>query len=165
MNRNERHIIDELQKQPTQLPADDYFLQLKSDVLGKLPKGKIVPLYRRWWMIGSAAASVVILLLVTFIRPEVQEQPTGPDWDSVTREELFAYVDENIADFETEAIAAQLSEIPNWTANASSSNSAIRTEKEKRTDELFQQLNSEEILNYLQEENLEDLDEDLLNGY
>lgn len=164
MNRNERHIINELQKRQPALPGDDYFAQLKTDVLGKLPQAKIIPLYRRWWMVSAAAASVVIVLLLTFMRSEVQPKPAGPDWDSVTREELFAYVEENIADFETEAIAEQLSEIPDWT-NVSVANpeSAQPTAKERETDQLFDQLEKEEILDYLQEEDLEYLDEDLLN--
>ncbi len=117
-------------------------------------------------MISSAAASVVIVLLLTFIKSEVpQSKPTGPDWDSVTREELFAYVEENIADFETEAIAEQLSELPDWTnVSVAAPETVLTKTPEHETDKLFDELNKEEILNYLQEEDLEDFDEDLF-GY
>lgn len=172
MNRKEQHIIDELKQVKTPLPSDDYFLQLKSGILAKLPESnrRIVPFYKKWWTISSAAASVILIVGFLFMQQEAPVKPAskaGPDWSSVSKEDVLAYIEENIDDFEPETIAAQLSQLPEWelslpASENKASSPAVKTNT-KSTDALFDELEDKEILEYLHEEAI-DIDDELLIG-
>ncbi|HLP54657.1 MAG TPA: hypothetical protein VK151_06500 [Fluviicola sp.] len=167
MNTNEEHIIDELKKGTTPLPGDDYFAQLKQSVFDKLePTVKIVPLYRKPWFLTAVAASVAVIISVTFLfngNEKPQPAVVTVDWNSVSRDEVLAYIDDNIEDFEAEALAQQLNEIPDWTETVDLSTETVsvpttRSAKEDKYDELFKDVDREDILEYLEEEDI-DLEE------
>lgn len=205
MNAEEQHIIDELKKQPGEVPGEDYFARLKAEVMEKastlsvldppplpsddaangypqsssvirrtLPSeggSKIIPLYRKTWFQIAAAASVVLIVTLFALNggeaPKTRiAQTQQPDWNSVSQEEVLAYIDENIDDFETEVIAQHLDPIPQWnTETELAVNGAPVTpkagkEKTDKYDELFNELDQEDILEYLEDEG--ELDEDLL---
>jgi hypothetical protein len=166
MNPNERHIIDELKKAATPLPPDDYFTQLKNDLLAGTVTVKIVPLYRRRWMIVSAAASVILVVAFLVRNGQPAGSATGaPDWNSVSREEVLAYIDDNIDDFETETIAAQLDSLPDWRASAADTSVIAQTgSADEKYDKLFDGVEKEDILEYLQEEDDEVYDELLIGS-
>jgi hypothetical protein len=173
VNPKEQHIIDELKKGATPLPDDGYFAQLKSDVFAKIgpAPAKVVPLYRKWWALTSAAASV--LLIVTFFLRGGETDPSvhaRPDWNSVSREEVLAYIHENIDDFEAEAIASHLDSLPDWNAKlqvASADTLALANAEpsvnKNKYDQLFDNIDKEDILQYLDEEAI-DIDDELLIG-
>lgn len=167
MNPNERHIIDELRKGTTPLPSDDYFAQLKSSMLSKIGPAKVVPLYRRRRAIATAAAAAgIVLVVAALFRSGESTRPTAaaPDWNSVSREEMLAYIDEHIDDFEAETIAAQLDSLPSWNTASPDTLTLARTEAPPaKYDDLFDGIDKEDILEYLQEEAIE-VDDELLIG-
>lgn len=185
METNERHIIDELNKQTTPLPSDAYFAQLKSEVLAKAGAsaepghhppasslkggGKIVPLYRkRRTLIAIATAAAGVILIVTLFLPNDQPAPPTaqqPDWNSVSREDVLAYIDDNIDQFEAEAIAAHLDSLPSWSVETASAATtiAVNGRGQSKYDDLFDDIEKEDILEYLQDEAIELDDEQL--GY
>lgn len=166
MNTNEQHIIDELKKGTTPVPADDYFAQLKQGIFDQLePTVKMVPLYRKPWFITTVAASIALIVWISFLfdgnetpKPAVAKV----DWNSVSRDEILAYVDENIDDFEAETIAQQLDSIPDWTATSLEAEKTtyrpVKSAKEEKYDDLFKDIDKQDILKYLEEEDFE-LDE------
>jgi hypothetical protein len=177
VNPQEEHIIDALKKGATPLPDDAYFAQLKSDVLGQLGPvpARVVPLYRKWWALASVAASLALIIALFLRGGETDPSArTSPDWNSVSREEMLAYIHENIDDFEAEAIAANLDSLPNWNAQLASADTltlAVRHSAQARGthakasgyDQLFDDIDKEDILEYLDEEAIE-LDDELLIG-
>ena len=168
MNPKEQHILDELKKAPATLPPDDYFQQLKTGILSQLPETKIVPLYKRWWAIGSAAASVILLLSLLLLKEETTPQQASPDWSSVSKEEVLAYIEDNIDDFEPETLAQHLTDIPEWHETVSTGDTTaisfnINTPDKKASEDLFDDLEHKEILEYLQNEAI-DIDDELLIG-
>jgi len=175
VNPQEEHIIDKLKKGTTPIPGDDYFAQLKSDLFAQLPEekapAKIVPLYRKWWLAASAAASV-LLIVTLFLRGGGTDPSTNrqPDWDSVSREEMLAYIHENIDDFEPETIAAHLDSLPSSNTDMSVASAdtlslatAGKPTSKSGYDQLFDNIDKEDILEYLDEEGI-DLDDELLIG-
>ncbi|MES2554691.1 MAG: hypothetical protein V4604_00995 [Bacteroidota bacterium] len=163
MNTNEQHIIDELKKGTTPVPADDYFAQLKQNIFDQLePTVKIVPLYRKSWFITTVAASIALIVSITFFfdsNETPQPAVATVDWNSVSRDEVLAYIDENIDDFETEALAQQLNSIPDWTADIrTTSIGTTKPGKEDKYDKLFKDVDKQDILEYLEEEDI-DLEE------
>lgn len=165
METPQGHIIEKLKKQPASLPDDAYFTSLKSGLMEQVESmettAPILPLYRRKWLMGGVAAA--ILALVVIPRWWTSEPPkTVVDWNSVSREELLAYVDEHIADFDAATIAAQLDNIPEWHTGIETKDT-IANPQESRSEELFDELEDEEILEYLQQEVIE-LDDELLIG-
>jgi hypothetical protein len=167
VNPNERHIIDELQKGTTPLPSDDYFARLKSDLLSKTEPAKVVPFYRKRRAIATAAAAASVVLIVTFLLHSGQPAAPvaeAPDWNSVSREEVLAYIDEHIDDFEAETIAAELDSLPDSNIAETDTLTIARTSTaETKYDELFDGIEKEDILEYLQEEATE-IDDELLLG-
>jgi len=168
VNPKEQHILDELKKVPATLPPDDYFQQLKIGILSQLPETKIVPLYKRWWAIGSAAASVILLLSMLLLKEETTPQQASPDWSSVSKEEVLAYIEDNIDDFEPETLAQHLTDIPEWhetvpTGDTTAISFNTNTSDEKASEDLFDDLEHKEILEYLQNEAI-DIDDELLIG-
>jgi len=170
---NEQHIIDELNKGITPLPSDDYFAQLHANIFSQIETSvppKIIPLYKKNWFLLSTAASITLIIsLALFQGNEPTEKVVAEvDWNSVSREEVLAYVDNNIDDFETEELIKHLDSIPHWEhAIAPESNNDLSQIKEKTSnstenDELFKDIDKEEILRYLEDEYIE-LDDELLN--
>ncbi|ASS48963.1 MAG: hypothetical protein A3D31_05490 [Candidatus Fluviicola riflensis] len=166
MNTNEQHIIDELKKGTTPVPVDNYFAQLKQNIFDRLePTVKIIPLYRKSWFITAVAASIALVISLTFFFDGNEtQQPSiaDVDWNSVSRDEVLAYIDENIDDFETEALAQQLNSIPEWSATVDITGTASagtnKTGKEDKYDRLFKDVDKQDILEYLEEEDI-DLEE------
>ena len=175
METNKRHIIDELKKNQSPLPEDAFFDKMKSDLLQRIaaetvaPKAKVIPLYRRMWFVASVAAGVALLLSIPLLftneNPQ-QPQQAEVSWDDVSREEMLAYIDENIDDFDEELLAQHLDSIPHSKAAVAITNSTgnalkkAKTKKEKQEKNLFENVDKEDILKYLDEEAIE-LDDEL----
>jgi cell division protein FtsX len=154
--------IDNLEKRRQQLPGGDYFTELKTSVLDRTKPARIVPFYRNRRILAVAAAAVIVFTLPFILK---NGQQTPPDWNSVSRDELFAYVSENIEEFETDDIAAQLAELPEINNDIElNPEKAQASDKNEKIDELFDSLGQEDILEYLEEE-VPEIDEESITGY
>ncbi|WP_294669432.1 hypothetical protein [uncultured Fluviicola sp.] len=192
MNQEDKHIIDDLQVNPIHIPSDLYFEELKKNILTEvrnnslkeegalLPKteaspGKdekqkeqpgIISMYRRWYVWGSAAAILAFALLFPWnnhTSPSTNPEPIN--LSSVSNEEIYQYLDENIEDLDTEVIAAHLSkdEMVNSeiTENRDEASATENTDNFTSRSPLLEHIKDEEILDYLNDESGE-LDEYLL---
>lgn len=175
METNKRHIIDELKKNQSPLPEDAFFDKIKSDILQRIetetaiPAAKVIPLYRRMWFVASIAAGVALLLSIPVLFRNEQPQQTQQaevTWDDVSREEMLAYIDENIDDFDEELLAQHLDSIPHTKAAVSITHASgnilkkAKQKAEKKEKNLFENIDKEDILEYLEEEAI-DLDDEL----
>ena len=190
MNQENKHIIDDLQVAPIQLPSDSYFEELKKSILKEigndglkkeeealLPKtlaslGKseklkdtprIIPMYRRWYVWGSAAAILAFAILLSWNNTQTPPESASINLSSVSNEEIYDYLNENIEDLDSETIAVHLSN----DAIARNEDQATENEKVETTEDfsskstLLDHLEDQEILDYLNDESGE-LDEYLL---
>lgn len=175
METNEKHIIDELKRNQPDLPGDDFFQGIKADLLQRIaaettaPIVKVIPLYRRMWFVASVAAAITLLIVLPVVWQN-QVTPTPQQakvtWEDVSREELLAYIDDHIADFDEDMLAQHLDSIPHWKTTTSITYYAGRAgqhaekKSEKKEKNLFEDIEKEDILEYLDEEAI-DLDDDL----
>lgn len=172
MIQENKHIVDDLERIPIQIPSDAYFEELKKNLLTEIgthrlkKKGApgIISMYRRWYVWGSAAAILVFILLFPWNNTGTSSsEPIN--LSSVSNEEIYDYLNENIEDLDAETIAVHLStdaiaasEDPGKDKNAflEENNGSLSS-----TSPLLEHIEDEEILDYLNNESGE-LDEYLL---
>lgn len=169
--KTNKNIVDFMKPRERESISDDYLDSLASNVMhiSKVHKPvKIVPLYKKpiFW-ISNVAAVILIFVLIKF---NTQSNIIECDFDSVSKSELLAYINENIEDFDQELL---MSYVPLKSHN-SFENEAL-TKKESVTEDSknkeiiedtkfdkdqFNKINKEDILDYLDQEelNYEDLE-------
>lgn len=176
MNRENKHIIDDLKVHSTPMPSEVYFEDLKKNILSQIgndvpvsggikqnSQAKIIPLYKRWYVWGSAAAILLFAILFSWNTPGSADESAPINLSSVSDEEIYEYLNQHIEDIDPETIAAHLS-----TEKLAQNDRQATPEKEDKVNKssvsnatMFDHINDEEILDYLKEESGE-LDEYLL---
>lgn len=176
MNREDKHIIDDLKVNSAQMPSERYFEELKKKLLNQIgndipaPIGtkqnsttKIIPLYKRWYVWGSAAALLLFAILFSWNNPGSANESAPINLSSVSDEEIYEYLNQHIEDIDPETIAAHLS-----TEKLAENDRQEVPETDKKWNKqsvsnatMFEHIQDEEILDYLKEESGE-LDEYLL---
>lgn len=174
MSQEDKHIIADLQVNPIQMPSDSYFEDLKKNILSEVGNNdlkmkaqpRIISMYRRWYVWGSAAAILAFALLFPWNNntdPSINPEPVN--LSSVSNEEIYQYLDENIEDLDTETIAVHLGKEAMVTPEISKPQDVASakegTENFTSKSPLLEHVKDEEILDYLKDESGE-LDEYLL---
>ena len=123
-------------------------------------------MYRRWYVWGSAAAILAFVLLFPWNNhSSPSPNPEPVNLSSVSNEEIYQYLDENIEDLDTEAIVAHLSKDAmvnsEVTENRDEASATENTDNFSSKSPLLDHIKDEEILDYLNDESGE-LDEYLL---
>lgn len=170
VNQNEKHIIDDLKVNPTPLPSNDFFEQFKEDmmkqVLDKQPETKLIPLYKRWYSWTSIAAAIALIITLNWNRSETTKPiEQKVDFSSVNKAEILEYMEEHIDDVEIAQLAEHLDEIPqvDLLKTVENPSNDLADQSNNNNENLFDDLDKEEILKYLQEEDL-DIEEELFIG-
>lgn len=152
--------------------SDDYLNGLLSNVMATVKEEqpiKVIPFYKKtvFWL-SNVAAVILIIVLVQF-----NSKPTtvACDFNSISQTELLAYIENNIEDFDQELLMSYVplkqenSFIDEGTTKLNNTVSDIpcsENVKESNFDKnQFNSINKEDILDYLDEEelNYEDLQE------
>lgn len=168
MIQENKHIIDDLKVAPIQMPSDSYFEDLKKNILDEIKivdlkkeETRIIPMYKRWYIWGSAAAILAFAVLFSWNNTQSTPDSTPINLSSVSDDEIYRYLNENIEDLDTETISLHLSD----DAMAQNGSAESETPETKQTvspgSTLLDNVKDEEILDYLQDESGE-LDEYLL---
>lgn len=153
----EKDIFDFIEKRKVETPDKAYFDNLAQSVLDS-QKTKVIPLYKRpisW--ISVAAAAVLVLFVVNFNTPgDIPESNEWATLDDVPKEELLAYVEDNIEDFDIELIAEF---VPTEEINSKYEELENEMTIEEEIDPIesitFESVSKEEILEYLEDEGLD----------
>lgn len=171
MNQENKYIIDDLEVNQVQIPSEDYFEALKMNILGQIDQNglkqngqaKIIPLYKRWYVWSSAAAILLFAILFSWNNPNTTEGSTPINLSSVSDEEIYEYLNQHIEDIDPETIAVHLGS-DKLNQNQQEEVSEMNKKgfnQSVSTPTLFENIQDEEILDYLKEESGE-LDEYLL---
>ncbi len=165
---DEKDIIHSLERMPVQLPGDDFFESLKKEVVAKIdtPQPKIVPFYSRRWIQVAASVLLVVGLGSLWIlnnQPEDSLPAKKVDFSKVTREEVLDYLEEHHEDVEVDELIPYLKEVPTWSASLKSDSVVVDDNPLAQHEELWEDIDKEDILEYLEEESV-DLDEELILG-
>ncbi|XOV67059.1 MAG: hypothetical protein ACFHU9_15645 [Fluviicola sp.] len=187
--KEEKDIFDFIEKRRIETPDSSYFKDLADKVIAdtsasrlrSMPsesdqissaanqqKAKIIPLYRRpvAWVSGVAAAILVAFLLLPGSPEPSSKTDQLANATEPSREEVLAYVNDNIDDFDEELLIEfiamkNLKSDPVTTEDMEPENEPLETIIETETKGLQQsleQISEEEILEYLELEG--ELDED-----
>lgn len=155
-------------------PGADYFEKLKAELMveiGKEPKAPVRHLVRRpfLWVV-SAAASIVLLFAIRSGLNEPLEASIS--FSSLSDDEILAYVDRNIDDFDEEMITevydAMIMERSNTMGDTTKKRTVTVKEvpaslNQSTNQVTFETLSEEDILNYLNSQELteEELEESI----
>lgn len=175
MNQENKHIIDDLKVTPIQMPSDSYFEELKKGILSEIGNDVpsaigmkkegpgIIPMYKRWYVWGSAAAILAFALLLPWNTTNSPKESGVINLSSVSDEEIYDYLNENIEDLDSETIAVHLSnDAITQKENQESKNEVAETKEDfSSKSTLLDHVEDQEILDYLKDESGE-LDEYLL---
>jgi hypothetical protein len=155
-------LSDQLQKSKRPELPSNYFDELTSNMMGHAkqhPKAKKIAITRKplFW-IGSIAASLLLILGINSIWNASNEL----SFNNLNQEEVLAYVQENIDDFDEELLIEAMNEtnMESDTTKKVKSNATSAGSNSKEPIS-FETLSSEEILEYLNENELsvEELEE------
>ncbi len=161
MNQENKHIIDDLKITPIQMPSDSYFEELKKSVLKEISNDslknknepRIIPIYKRWYVWGSAAAILAFLFLFPWNNSNTVTPTNSVNLSSVSNEEIYKYLTENIEDLDAETIALHLSdEAVTETGIEKSASETENQEDFTSKSPLLEHVKDEEILDYLNED-------------
>lgn len=159
MRSDKKHIVDELEVKNVPLPEETYFLQLKERILQELPEHKavkIVPLYKRWYFWSGAAATVLVLLTVFKLNYKTPTSSDSIDFSSLSNEEVYQYLHENIEEVEEHELAQHVSIAANWTDTTAREIITVKPRKKstESSEQLFENIERDEILEYLKNEEI-----------
>lgn len=153
---------DQLQKSKRPELPSDYFDELTSKMMGHAkqhPKAKKISLFRKplFW-IGSVAASLLLILGINSVWNTTNEL----SFNTLNQDEVLAYVEENIDDFDEELFIEVMNETLEESDTTKKVKSNVTPASIKSKEPVsFETLTSEEILEYLNENELsiEELEE------
>lgn len=178
MSQEDKHIIADLQVNPIQMPSDSYFEDLKKNILAEIGNNvpvangtkkkeqtRMISMYRRWYVWGSAAAIGAFALFFPWNNSNPSPDPEPVNLSSVSNDEIYDYLKENIEDLDAETIAVHLSSdaLTNTIDPQEPETTPAKEEPETFSSKstLLEHIKDEEILDYLKDESGE-LDEYLL---
>ena len=160
---NDKNIVDFLKPREREEISDAYFDNMASIITNTNKKTivkKLTPIYKKpiFWLTSIAAVFIGLIVLRNFSSEEIQ---LSANLSSPSQSELLAYVDENIDNFEQDLLVkyipideTEISELKKTSPNN-------QTNWTIENVELFEDINKEDVLQYLSSEELtlEDLED------
>ncbi len=150
-----KELFDHLKARPVETPDASYFEALAQAVIEQ-EKPRVIPLYKRpiVWMTAAAAA---IALLVIFRPADAPvEENVLLALNEISHEDVFNYVDEHIDEFEIEMLAEAIpSENIEPVSLTTPEPVATPVETVPETTLDFDEINKDDILDYLESEGLD----------
>lgn len=153
----QKNILDYISPQKASMPSSDYFEGLANQVI-KNQCTKIVPFYKKpavW--IGSAAAVAIGIVFFTslFSAPTTTKDPLLA-LQEVSTEEIMDYLHENIDDIDELEIEEVISDTSlDSSPKMEQKSSEISTSTPPVEEVTFDDINTDDILNYLNKEGID----------
>lgn len=162
--KEEKDIFNFIEKRKADLPDAAYFDNLTRSVI-ESQRTKGMPLYKRpvFW-ISAAAAVVLTLIVVRFDSQEVPQTNALAELEHISNNDVLAYVEENIEDFDIDLIAEFIPDATIDKEIAEIESELIPEQIEDLVVDMeisFDGITRDDILDYLEEEELDinDLEE------
>lgn len=161
MNKDQ-DILSKLKYQKPKSPGPEYFEQIAMTVIELESSNKTIPLFKRPVLyIGLSIAASIVLFFGIYIG---NSSETGTDTINVAQElseleqdQVLAYIDKNIDDFDVELISefATDLEIHEDLIPVVTEEVEVTLNNASSIDEKIDEINSEEILQYLKEQGID----------
>ena len=153
---NNKNILDFIKPREREDISDAYFENMASRITSENKKTivkKLTPTYKKpiFWLSSIAAVFIGLIVLGFFSSEEIQ---LSSHLSSPTQSELLAYVDENIDNFDQDILMRYIplneNEIPEVKEETSNGHTNSKIEK----IQLLEDINKEDVLQYLSSEEL-----------
>jgi hypothetical protein len=151
--KSKKDLLDHLKPVKIDTPDSEFFETLASQIVKEHPivkrKGNN---NLRIMRMALAAAAVIVMAFVLMKSFSIEPQSTSPEktlLSEIQDEDIYAYVEEHIEEFSIEEITETLTE---------DDLDVLFENQSNELDFFFAEISDEEIMNYLNKENL-DLDE------
>lgn len=152
-----KDIFEYLKKREIESPSKDFFDNLADKVIEESSNAApVVPIFRKvfYWTAAAAAVIVVVLLLVPKNNP--LETDVLAELAEIPKDELLAYVDENIDEFETDLIVDAMSEEELSEISFAIENGEVSQEVQSESTIIeFNDIERDDILKYFESEGIE----------
>ena len=158
----EKDIFDFIEKRKVDVPDKAYFENLTQKIVSS-QKTRVIPFYKQpiTW-IGAAAAVALIFMVVRFESPqEVVEPNVLVALDDIPREDILAYVEDNIEDFDIDLISEYIPKSALESKRIEIENEEVDGDPAIETIS-FDDITTDDILDYFEDEDIDfsDLDDD-----
>lgn len=156
----EKNIVDFLKPRERESLDNAYFENLAASIVSAHPKveaKKIIPLYKKttFWISSIAAVFIGLIALNTFTSSSEKTY----NFNSVSHSELMAYVEDNIDEFDQDLLVKYIPVesstkiIAKELIDQKTATEKVQVKSKSKTV-LFDDLQKEDILNYLDAEEL-----------
>lgn len=162
--KEQEDIFNFLQKRKIETPTKDYFDGLADHILEKKSNTKVISIQRKVLVWATSVAAVFLVAFLLINGSPDQSTDVFAELDNISTEELLAYMDDNIDEFETELIVETLTdeEVDELDEIITSELTEV-TYLETKEEISFEEVSPSELDEYL---DLEDLDlDDLENDF
>lgn len=162
--KEQEDIFNFLQKRKIETPTKDYFDGLVDQILEKESNTKVISIQRKVLVWTTSVAAVLLVAFLLINGSPDQSTDVFAELDNISTEELLAYMDDNIDEFETELIVENLTdeEVDELDEIITSELTEV-TYLETKEEISFEEVSPSELDDYL---DLEDLDlDDLENDF
>lgn len=158
-------IFDHLKPREIFTPDQAYFDQLATNVISTA-KSKVIPLYKKpvFWMTAAAACITVVLLLNIGTTSKTSENVLLA-MNEIPQHEVLEYVKQNIKEFDTEMLSEIIPENNIEEIKFSTQIEEKKSEPLSEPQINFDNIDQEDILNYLYEEDIDINDLEDLNEF
>ena len=162
--KEQKDIFNYLNKKDSLTPDASYFENMADNIIAKeTKKTKVIPLFKKpsFWVI-SAAASIAIFVFLNF--PGSNNNNVLLSLNDISTNEIESYIDHNIADFDSDLISEFISE-ENFEETALEELKEIEIIEVIESTLELDNINSDEILDYFNTEEIDIYEEDLELDY
>ena len=159
----QKDIFDYIKPRENETPEQSYFDQLTKSVIDS-QQPKIIPIYKKpiFWL-SSAAAVIAVMVVLNFDNSTQESGNVLLALNDISKQEVQAYINDNIDDFDEELIAEYIQE--NTIESVSLVVEEPITFDEPVSDPAlnFDDIDAADILEYLESEEIDlyDLDDEI----
>ena len=158
---NKKEILEQVRVKKMESLSSDFLTDMAKEIHRSELK-KIVPIYRKplFFMLTSAAACAVVVLTIVLTPHKAENVSLAQEFAEISSAEILAYVDENLEEFEEDLLGEFVADFELDEVSGSEREEAISKNSQVAIPTL-EDLQNDEILDYLQEEGYDIYDEDL----
>lgn len=159
-----KDILDYLKKREVGTPDKSYFNDLANSVIQEQSGGTVIPLYRKLIYWSSSVAAMLLVSFFLFRSSTNTEVDLLAQFEQISTDELLAYVDDNIDEFETDLIVESLTDDELLTLDEELSPIVTIESNPEESQLSFDVLDENDIKDYLESEgmDIEDLEYDFI---
>lgn len=159
--QNQKDILEQIRVKKLETLSSDFLTEMAKEI-HRTELKKVVPIYRKplFYMLTSAAACAIFIIVSVLTSEQKQEISLTAEFQEISSAELLAYVDANLEDFEEELLGEFVENLDlNETYSAPETTAPI-AESQVSTP-ILDEIQKEDILDYLQDEGYDVYDDDL----